>query len=420
MQERHPESDRPFRLAVVSQNPIQYTAPLYRKLAGHPRIDLTVYYCSKIGAESFHEPSFDREIEWDVPLLEGYDYRVLPNLASEPDPGRFLGLVNPTIVTELVGNDYDAVLVHGYRNATDWLAIAAGNLAGTKVFYRSEASLVFDREVDRPARVRALKGVVLRSLFSNVDRYLAIGSLNEEFYRHHGVPKERIHLVPYAVDNERFRRRSDLSKKEKTKRRADLGIPPDAVVFLFAAKFTPKKNPLRMIEAYAGIQDRSGTALVMAGDGPLQSEAEALADRRGLDRVHFPGFLNQSEMPVYYGLSDVFVRPDGLYKGDWGLTINEAMACGLCVVSTDKNAAVEDLVEDGENGYVVPLDDRAALTRALEELAHDRDRCAEMGDRSWEIVQDWSHEAAVDGILEALEAECGPASTPQQRTEVRH
>ena len=65
---------RRFRLAILASHVIQYQAPLFRMLARQPEIDLSVFFCSDWGAQSYHDEGFGRAVKWDVPLLEGYHF----------------------------------------------------------------------------------------------------------------------------------------------------------------------------------------------------------------------------------------------------------------------------------------------------------------------------------------------------------
>ena len=392
---------RPYRLAVLNSHPIQYFAPLYRRLAARPELDLTVFYCSDQGARSYHDRDFGQAVAWDVPLLEGYRHQVLPNLRRGGRVEGFTSLVNPGIAPALARGRFDALWLHSYHYATHCLAVAAARLARTPILYRTESSLTYDRHVTRSVPVRLLKPLLLRALFGQVRCFLSIGSLNTEFYLHHGVQPGDVFQVPYTVDNDFFAEQAARHRPHRARLRAELGVDPDAVVFLFPAKLTPLKRPLDALRAYQRVPT-ARKALLFAGDGELRAEAERYAERHRLDGVRFLGFANQSELPRIYAISDVLVRPDGVSRGDWGLTVNEAMAAGLAVVATDCIAASADLVEPGGNGFVVRYGDLDDLARAMGELAADPPACRRMGRRSAEIVARWSYEECVQGVLAAL------------------
>jgi glycosyltransferase involved in cell wall biosynthesis len=395
------DSVRKYRLAILSSHPIQYFAPLYRRLAKETNIDMIVYYCDKGSTEAAFDPGFGQMIKWDLSLLEGYRYVFLPNLRKRSGFHRFHSLVNPSIVSELFRHRYDAIWLDGYNYVTNIMALVAARLTGTPVFYRSESSLTFDRVRGRPWYIRFTKPVFLRLLFRQVSAFLAIGTMNTEFYRHNGAQQNRINLVPYTVDNEFFAERAAQLRVRREEMRAAMGIAPDTVVFLFPAKLIPIKQPLEALSAYKHIRCRN-KALLIAGDGELRGAMENWVAREEIPSVHFLGFVNQSELPRVYAISDVLLRLDGASTGDWGLTVNEGMASGLAIIASDQIASAVDLTRDGDNGLIVKYGDQQAFTDAMERMAADVEACRRMGVRSSEIIRGWSYEQCVAGVMTAL------------------
>jgi glycosyltransferase involved in cell wall biosynthesis len=390
-----------YRLAILVSHPIQYFSPLYRRLAKASNIDLTVYYCHQPKDESAFDPGFGRIVNWDVPLLDGHRYVVLPNLRRKVSLDEFTGLINPSIVRELYRHRYDAIWLHGYNYVTHLLALMAARLTGTPVFYRSESTLTYDRVIRRSWIIRWLKPLFLRLLFREVSAFLATGTMNADFYRHYGVAQNRIFLVPYTVDNDFFTDRVAQLRVNRDEIRAGMGITPDVVAFLFPAKLIPIKRPLQALEAYKRVR-HSKKALLIAGDGELRGEMERCVAHHNIAGVHFLGFVNQTELPRVYSISDVLLRFDGATKGDWGLTVNEAMASGLAIIASDQIASVVDLVRPRQNGFIVKYDDQQAFAEAMQSIAEDVHRCKNMGHRSIELVRGWSYQQCVEGVLAAL------------------
>lgn len=387
-------SDR-IRLAHVVSHPIQYFAPLYRELSRRPEIDLTVFFCSDYSLGAFHDPGFGRSVQWDTPLLEGYRWRLPPSAKGAPATDRFVARPNLDIVREIASGRYDALWVHGYMHATVWLTVAAARARGMTVLLRDEQTLL----KRRPWHRRVIKEPLLRALLSQCSG-LYIGEENRRYLRRYGMPERRLFFAPYAVDNGFFRRRAEELASERTALRRSFGIPADTPAALFVGKFVEKKQPLRVIEAFARASRSNPCLLIMAGDGPLRPEAEALARRLGVPGVRFAGFLNQTELPAAYASADLFVLPSS-HDETWGLVVNEAMIFGLPVVVSDRVGCARDLVRDGENGFVVPHDDPDALARAIETLAADRALRERFGAHSRRNVDAYSVERAADGVVEA-------------------
>ena len=388
------------RVAFLFSHPIQYFAPLMRQLAARPEIELTAYFCSRMGVEEALDPGFGQTFKWDIPLLEGYRSHFLPAVQRGQTVRGWMNPFNPAIAPELVRSRYDVLVMHGYASATNWLAFLAARLAGTVVLFRGEVRL----RSDQPAGWSAVKSLGLRAMFRMfVDGCLYIGARSQEFYAHYGVPAHRLFFTPYCVDNDFFQTWAARLAPERANLRAGLGITDDRPVILFVGKLASKKQPLMLLQAYAMLRRKYHCALVYAGDGELRGALETMIRAQNIPDVNITGFLNQTEIPRVYAAADILVLPS-LVTETWGLAINEGMNFGLPVIVTDLVGCSPDLVEPECNGYVVPWNDTAALAEALAVLVQDDVRRAAFGRRSREIIGRWNIGACATGVVQAVQA----------------
>jgi glycosyltransferase involved in cell wall biosynthesis len=387
---------RPWRVAYLVSHPIQYQAPLLRLLAARPEIDLCVYYMDDAGARPRLDPEFGVSVRWDIPLLDGYAWRLLRNRSPWPHGDHFLRFIHPEIIGVLRRERYDALIVHGYARMTEWLAFVGAWASRTPVLLRGESTLLGYR----PLWTRLARRILVGALVRRIDAALAIGALNREFYRAYGVPEARIFSVPYAVDNERFLAEAERLRGDRAALRDSLGWPRDVPVILSVGKLIPRKRPHDILDAYAAIAADHPAALVFLGEGSERRRLEDTAGRLRLPRVLVTGFVNQTEIPRYYAAADVLVLPSS--HEPWGLVLNEGMCFGLPVIASGMVGAAPDLARDGENGFVYPVGDTGALARALAVLLGNPDLRRRMGERSRQIVEAFSYDADVRGILEAL------------------
>ena len=65
-----------YKIAFLISHPIQYFSPLFKEMAKHKEIDLTVYYCSDESVRGMKDVGFGINLKWDIPLLEGYNYKL--------------------------------------------------------------------------------------------------------------------------------------------------------------------------------------------------------------------------------------------------------------------------------------------------------------------------------------------------------
>lgn len=384
------------RLAILTSHPVQYQAPLFRLLAQHPAIDLTVLFCERVGAVEWTDPGFGVAVKWDVPLLEGYRHRFMRNLAPKPSVNDFFGLVNPGVVRILRDRPPDALLVYGYVHCTNWLAVGAARALRIPLLLRGESTL--QRRSSGLRRI--LKPAVLRALFAQVAAFCSIGTLSEEFYRYYGVPGQKLFRTPYAVDNEMFFAQAAALDPSRAEIRRELGISPDQMLVLFSGKLISRKRPLDPLRALEWPQLRQ-VIIGYMGDGELRPALEDAARRLAPERVRVFGFKNQQEMAPYYVAADAFVLPSEFET--WGLVLNEAMCFGLPVLATTQVGASRDLIRHAWNGFVYPPGDIRALGEGLAALAADPQRREMMGQRSRALIATWNNEACVAGVLAAVE-----------------
>ena len=391
---------RPYRLAIVETHPIQYKAPLFRRLAAHPRLDPVVLYAMIPDADQ-QGAGFDVPFAWDVPLLEGYRHEVLENRARSPSPVRFGGCDTPGLPAWLKRNRPDAVLVNGWVAKTCLQALWACRRLGIPCMVRGEANLLRPR----PAWKHALHRLLLRQYAA----YLAIGSANRDFYRYHHCPDGRIFSAPYAVDNAYFAAQAAARVARREEIRAAFGIFPGRMVFLFAGKLEPKKRPQDVLHALARLppDQRERACLLVAGAGPLRAECERLAQELGL-AVVFAGFLNQSRLPDAYAAADLLVLPSDAGE-TWGLVVNEAMASGRPAVVSRAAGCCRDLVVEGVTGYTFEAGDVPGLAALLAGYLADPAQAVRQGEAAARQIQSFSLERTADGLLAALDA-CVPES----------
>lgn len=396
---------RKLRLAYLVTHPIQYQAPLLRRIAAEPDIDLTVFFGTDFSARPFVAADFGQTIQWDVPLLDGYKHDVLPAIGQreEKDLG-FWKPLNYGLAARLSAGQFDALWIHGYARWLHWSGMASARRRGIRVLLRDEATPI---SAPRGPLKRAAKRLFFTGLDRMVDAFLAIGTLNRRYYVEHGVSDNRIFLMPYAVDNARFKADAAAAAARRDAYRAELGLEPGRPILLFAAKLIERKRPAELIAAFAKIHRDPALRrpyLVFAGDGPLRGRLEQDAARLAPDAVRFLGFQRQTELPRCYDLCDAFVLPSGTEA--WGLVVNEVMCAGRAVIVSDMVGCAPDLVRANENGAIFRTDDVHDLARAMHDVLRDEKRLAEMGRRSLEIIDGWGFEEDVAGLRRALHSVC--------------
>ena len=384
---------KPIRLAWLATHPIQYQVPLLRAIAQCPDIDLTVIFFSDFSTRGFVDPGFDRAIEWDTPLLEGYQYEFLPGTGSKIKGIKTFQPRVSGLAKRLNRHNFDTVLVQGWQHYGMLKAAWLAKRAGLKVLMRCEAT---DHVDSSTGLKRLLREATVRFLLSQIDCCLAIGTHNRNFYLKRGYPAERIGSMPYCVDNDHFRSKAQTA--DVADLRIQLSLEPDRPVILYASKFMARKFPDHLLEAYRQLPEPR-PYLIYVGDGEMRGNLEETVRKHQLQNVRFAGFRNQGELPAFYALADIFVLPS--INETWGLVVNEAMNAGSAIITTDQVGSAADLVRSGENGFVITACDISILTNALAGCLVE-ERFRDMGERSLEIIQGWGIKENVDGLRIAL------------------
>lgn len=389
---------RRYRLGYLVSHPVQYQAPLLRLLAQRPEIDLKVYFLSNMSTGKHFDRQFGRDIEWDVPLLDGYAHEFLGAAGETVEPSR---LHNVRIEDVLRRDRIEVLWQHGWGYATLLRALWRARTLGVKILMRGESTIT--QESGNPVK-RVLKDRFLRWCFSRVSGFLCIGGLNREFYRSYGIAEDRLFDVPYAVDNAFFQARLAEASARRESFRASLSLAPERPILLFAGKLVEHKGVEDLWNAYVQLSpdgvSEPEAQLLFVGDGSERPRLEALARQRGWSGVQFLGFRNQTELPAFFDLCDVFVMPSRFEP--WGLIVNEVMNAGKPIVCSDCVGCVPDLIKEGENGLLFRTGDAAHLAERLRTLISDPALRAQMGLRSRERIAKWSFQEDIDGILQAV------------------
>lgn len=383
---------RVFRVLYVVSHAIQYQAPLLRRLARHPCLDLQVAFHDDLACTRFHDPGFDRYIEWDVPLLTGYRHTFLARRGGRRNrPAQWLRA--RALITS---GHYDALWLHGHSSALHWYLAALARRRGLAVLLRGE-----NAALPTSPRRPAWKAALLAALVRRADALLAIGTANARFYRQLGARPHQLFPMPYAVDNVAFRRRARLARRRRLATRRALGIAADRPILLYCGKLEQRKRPLDLIAAMHRLQALPGPrpCLLIAGDGVLREQVARAAGTIG-DSVRLLGFVGQRRLPALYDLCDALVLPSA--HEPWGLVVNEAMSIGRPAIVSDRVGCAEDLVVHGESGLVVPLGDVEQLAESMARIAGDRAAARRMGRCARRRLAAISFAADEAGLLAAL------------------
>jgi len=391
--------ERVFRLAYFVSHPIQYQAPLLRLIAQCEDIDLEVFFHSDHSLDEHVDVEFGQAIRWDVPLTEGYKHRFLASAGG----GR--PVAAGSVREQLERGRFDAVWLHGWGARLNRKVWRVARSLGMAVWMRGDTQLACVRGAWWQRR---LHHWLMSAHFRRLDHCLAAGTANRLFYRAYGVPEEKITVMPYAVDNDFFQRRSAEAEAERDGMLERLGIERGRAVILFCGKLIEKKGLKTLIESMGCLNEEAGARamgykpplLLVVGDGELRDGLEAIAQGVAPGCVKFLGFKNQSELPLYYALCDLFVIPS-TYE-PWGLVVNEVMNAARPIIASDVTGCVADLVQEDVNGSIFKAGDADGLAASLRPWLMDADMRRRGGVASLAMINRWGFKEDIVALREVM------------------
>lgn len=324
----------PKKLAIVVSHPIQYYAPLFAVLA--KEIELKVFYCHNPTPDEVGKDGFGKAFSWDIELLKGYNYEFLENVSKNPSVTTKQGCDTPDIGTHLIAYGATHVVVFGWYLKSHLQALEFCNKQGIPIAARGDSQL----DPSQHWIKRLVKKLYYPFFLSRYDAFLSVGKRNKEYLQHFGVKSEKIIFSPHAVDQ-------DFWKVERVKH--------DRIVFLWVAKFIPKKRPFDVIEAFKLALILVGgeveVELHLIGTGELLEEARLKA--KEIPSIKFFGFKNQTELKSMYANADVLVLSSD-YLETWGLVVNEGFASGLPAIVSSAAGCSQNLIDE-DTGLVYPM-----------------------------------------------------------------
>jgi glycosyltransferase involved in cell wall biosynthesis len=374
----------PIRVVAVFPEPTPYRAPLLDRVAALPEIDLEVVYAAATVAgrtwrvEPQHRHSFLRGVR--VPGAERVLHHDYP--------------VTPGIVPALEEARPDVVVVSG------WSTFAA---QGTIAWCRARGVpyvLVVEShdEGPRPGWRRTVKDTVVPRVVGSASGVLVTGTLARDSMVDRGAAPERVRVFANTIDVEEFGKRAVELGPRRGELRAALGAGDEDVVVLSVARLAPEKGLTTLVAAVAEAED-DRLLPVVAGDGPEREELDRFAASLGVP-LTLLGDVDWERIVELYVAADVFALLSE--REPWAVVVNEAAACGLPLVLSDRVGAAHDLLRDGENGMLVAAGDVQAAARALRALAADPELRRRRGARSRELASDWGYGPSVEGFVAAV------------------
>lgn len=247
---------------------------------------------------------------------------------------------------------YDIIVVGMYSSPTGMLAIEYMRIKKIPFILSSDGGI---KKADK-----GIKHWMKKHFISAATGWLSTGKVTKEYLLYYGAKEEKIYQYPFTSVKEKDILNQPLNPIEKEKYRRKIGIREKFVV-LSVGQFIHRKGYDVLLKACYNLDKNIGVYIV---GGKATDEYLDIKKCLGLANVHFIDFMSKKELDNYYKAADVFVLPTR--EDIWGLVVNEAMSYGLPVVTTENCVAGIEMISNGQNGYIVPVEDSLALKEAIE------------------------------------------------------
>ena len=291
--------------------------------------DLTVLFESRTDKS--------REKKWVSDKVENFKAVFMKGL-KKGDAEAFC----PEIIKYLSLNIYDVIVIGAYHTPSGMLAIQYMKIKKIPFILSSDGGIKKDESF--------IRCKIKEYFISSASIWLSTGKITSEYLEYYGAKKNNIFVYPFTSIKKSGILQRPLTCIEKDSIRNMLGMTEQKII-LSVGQFIYRKGFDILLKYCEGLDKSIGVYIV--GGKPTEEYIQ-MKKEMNLTNVHFVDFMKKHELAQYYKAADLFVLPTR--EDIWGLVINEAMACGLPIITTNKCVAGVELVEDGVNGWIATLD----------------------------------------------------------------
>jgi glycosyltransferase involved in cell wall biosynthesis len=310
----------------------------------------------------------NRDISWNDYKFDYFKGIIMKGISTRADAA-----FCPQII-RYITKKYDHIIVTNQSTLTGVLAILYMKLRGIRYILESEGGFAKSGA--------GFKEKVKKRLLSNAYYYFSTTKIGDEYFLKYGAKRERILKYPFtSIYNHEILPRM-LTENERNRLKLKYGLENKKVV-IAVGRFIPLKHFEDLIKAFRfGLNQYT---LLLIGGGELYDEYKKLINVLSHNNIILMDFLSKKELMEYYKLSDLFVHPTS--TDCWGLVINEAMAMGLPIITTNMCIAGTELIKDDWNGYLVDVGDIEGMYERMKFILENDNIRYMMGSNSLEKIK---------------------------------
>jgi len=316
----------------------------------------------------------DREKDWISENVVNFEAIFLKGINIGMD-----GAFCPTVVNWLKRRKYDVFVIGGYSTPTGMLAIQALKIKKIPFFLNIDGGMIKE---DKFFNLH-----VKRYLIGSAKWWLSSGESTNSYLKHYGADLDKTYIYPFTSLKKKDIFEKPALRKQKQELRKALELK-DTKTIISVGRFIDGKGFETLIKSWPSVDEPC--QLIIIGGGPKKDSYLELISKMKIDNIIVRDFVDKEKLKEYYRASDLFVF--STESDVWGLVINEAMASGLPIISTDRCVAAVELVQNGENGYIVPVNEGDTMVERINSILSDEKLQHNMGIKNIKIINNYTIE----------------------------
>lgn len=331
-----------MKVLFITNIPAPYRVDFYNELG--KQVNLTVIFEAK-GADGIR-------FNWNIEQIKNFKAIFLNdgNINERK--------VDWKIFKYIKKGEYDHIVATNYSYFTEMAALIYMKLKKIPYYFETDGGLIRSEHI--------VKRMYKRFLVSNAKGYFSPSSSSDDYLMYYGAKKDVIYRYPFTSLRKSDIRENIMSKEDKSILKKKLGIKEDKII-LSVGQFIYRKGYDVLLRACQNLDDDIGIYIV---GGKATNEYINLCKELKLKNVYFKEFMKKEELSEYYKVADLFVLPTR--EDIWGLVINEAMAHGLPIITTNNCVSGLELVTDNENGNIIEVNDYKSLNNSIKKVIYSK------------------------------------------------
>ncbi|WP_191237316.1 glycosyltransferase family 4 protein [Cobetia marina] len=352
-----------MKVALITNMPVPYRIPVYSKVTN---VSLKVFFCT------------DKETnrKWILKNLD-FEHEFLKKSFKGNKDGYNFTHNNPDIWSKLNSYNPDTVITTGF-NPTHLYAFV------WTLLKRKKHICMTDGTIYTESSLSFVHKIIRKFVFRYTSAFIAASESGISLYKSYGICKDKIFKSELCIDNYIYNRLSNSINRQYD--------------VCFSGQIQDRKSPLFFASVCNEIMNIRGscTALIL-GDGPLKDELLTQLEKDNIS-YHYPGFVQQEKLPSYYSDTKLLLFPTTLDA--WGVVVNEAMAAGTPVITTNFSGAANEVVINNHTGYVLDLSVHDWASSAVS-ILDDRKKWMSLSNECKKKISSYNYNSAANGIEHA-------------------